>query len=93
MRRRVRRLGLDANFRKFVWKYATSVRTFQISGNFQGKARGGPPAARRGISGNFQGNKPMFGDQQMSSLADVIRAALMLRYNDRIWWASVDYVG
>ena len=35
----------------------------------------------------------MFGDQQMSSLADVIRAALMLRYNDRIWWASVDYVG
>ena len=57
-----------------------------ISGNFQGNkpTRGGPPAARRGISGNFQGNKPMFGDQQMSSLADVIRAALMLRYNDRM---------
>ena len=28
--------------------------------------------------------KLMFGDQQMSTLADVIRAALMLRYNDRM---------
>ena len=27
--------------------------------------------------------KLMFGDQQISSLADAIRAALMLRYNDR----------
>ncbi len=28
--------------------------------------------------------KLMFGDQQMSTLADAIRAALMLRYNDRV---------
>ena len=27
--------------------------------------------------------KQMFGDQQISTLADAIRAALMLRYNDR----------
>ena len=28
--------------------------------------------------------KWMFGDQQMSALADIIQAALMLRYNKRI---------
>ena len=28
--------------------------------------------------------KNMFGDEQMSSLADMIQAALMLRYNKRI---------
>ena len=28
--------------------------------------------------------KQMFGDQQISTLADAIRAALMLRYNDRM---------
>ena len=28
--------------------------------------------------------KLMFGDQQMSTMADAIRAALMLRYNDRM---------
>ena len=28
--------------------------------------------------------KQMFGDQQISTLADAIRAALMLRYNDRV---------
>ena len=27
--------------------------------------------------------KLMFGDQQLSSLADFLRAAIMLRYNDR----------
>lgn len=29
--------------------------------------------------------KSMFGDQQMSSLADYIQAALMLRYNKRVF--------
>ena len=28
--------------------------------------------------------KLMYGDQQLSTLADAIRAALMLRYNDRV---------
>ena len=28
--------------------------------------------------------KLMYGDQQISTLADAIRAALMLRYNDRV---------
>ena len=28
--------------------------------------------------------KLMWGDQQMSTLADAIRASLMLRYNDRV---------
>ena len=27
---------------------------------------------------------PMFGDQQMTALADYIQAALMLRYNKRV---------
>ena len=36
--------------------------------------------------------KPMFGDQQLSSLADYIQAALMLRYNERPVGWLIDYV-
>ena len=38
-----------------------------------------PPAPQR----VFSLLKWMFGDQQMSTLADIIQAALMLRYNKR----------
>ena len=36
--------------------------------------------------GNFSLSllKLMYGDEQLSTLADAIRAALMLRYNDRV---------
>ena len=34
--------------------------------------------------------KLMFGDQQMAALGDVIRAALMLRYNGRMIGESVE---
>lgn len=39
-----------------------------------------PPPPRAGVLVL----KWMFGDQQMSTLADIIQAALMLRYNKRL---------
>ena len=51
---------------------------------------GRPLAARRSLSPlRLIYNKQMFGDMQMSALADMIQAALMLNYNGRtVVWAE-----
>ena len=61
---------------------------FRPSGLSDGRCAGGqrvslvglraPPAIRQ------RGMSSLFGEQQISTLADAIRAALMLRYNDRM---------
>ena len=71
-------------FRKFPWKSAAhrNLRCQSTASPRKKSKEIGP------ISGTcervFSLLKQMFGDDQISTLADAIRAALMVRYNDRV---------
>ena len=74
---RARALGPGVDFRKFQGKSASSEKSASHKERLNAVAL----LYRYVLT---QRGKLMFGDQQMSALTDIIRAALMLRHNDRV---------